>query len=202
MLFRSRRGECWALAGPNGAGKSVLLSLVYADNPQAYSNDITIFDRKRGSGESIWDIKSRIGYVSPEMHLYFRHQGTVADVVAQGLGNTLGSFGRTNASNYEAAMRWLELFHLESFADRRYSTLSTGEQRMVLIARTLIKHPDLLILDEPLHGLDAARKRSVRAVVNALVHRDSPTLIYVTHFLPEVPECVSFTKTLERLKNV
>lgn len=197
-----RRGECWVLAGPNGAGKSVLLSLVYADNPQAYSNDITIFDRKRGSGESIWDIKSRIGYVSPEMHLYFRHHGTVADVVAQGLGNTLGSFGRTNASNYEAAMRWLELFHLESFADRRYSTLSTGEQRMVLIARTLIKHPDLLILDEPLHGLDAARKRSVRAVVNALVHRDSPTLIYVTHFLPEVPECVSFTKTLERLKNV
>ncbi len=197
-----KRGECWALAGPNGSGKSVLLSLVYADNPQAYSNDITLFDRRRGSGESIWDIKSRIGYVSPEMHLYFRFEGSVRDVVAQGLRNTTGNFGTVPLAVAEEAMAWLMLFHLEHLAGRRYSTLSTGEQRLVLIARTLIKHPDLLILDEPLHGLDAARKRSVRAVINALVKRDGPTLIYVTHFLPEVPECVTHTKTLKRLKNV
>lgn len=197
-----RQGECWALAGPNGCGKSVLLSLVYADNPQAYSNDITIFDRRRGSGESIWDIKRRIGYVSPEMHLYFRFEGTVRDVVAQGLRSTTGNYGSISRAASEEAMSWLSLFHLEGLADRRYSTLSTGEQRLVLIARTLIKHPDLLILDEPLHGLDAARKRSVRAVINAIVSRDMPTLIYVTHFLPEVPECVTRTKTLKKLKNM
>ena len=195
-------GECWALAGPNGCGKSVLLRLVYADNPQAYSNDITIFDKKRGSGESIWEIKSRIGYVSPEMHLYFKHHGTVKEVVAQGLTNTTGNFARVNASQLDMASRWLELFHLEHLAERRYTTLSTGEQRLVLIARTLIKHPDLLILDEPLHGLDSARKRSVKAVINALVNRDHPSLIYVTHFLPEIPECVTHTKTLQKLKNV
>lgn len=197
-----KRGECWALAGPNGSGKSVLLSLVYADNPQAYSNDITLFDRKRGSGESIWDIKRRIGYVSPEMHLYFRFEGTVQDVVAQGLRSTTGNYGLISHAASQEAMTWLKLFHLEHLATRRYSTLSTGEQRLVLIARTLIKHPDLLILDEPLHGLDAARKRSVRAVINTIVRRDEPTLIYVTHFLPEVPECVTHTKTLKKLKNL
>lgn len=191
-----RQGECWALAGPNGCGKSVLLSLVYADNPQAYSNDITIFDRRRGSGESIWDIKRRIGYVSPEMHLYFRHTGTMLDVVAQGVRDTTGNYGNAGAAAREAASRWLTLFHLEHLADRRYATLSAGEQRLVLIARALIKHPDLLILDEPLHGLDSARKRSVRAVINTLAARDHITLIYVTHFLPEVPECVTHTKTL------
>ena len=195
-------GECWALAGPNGCGKSVLLSLIYADNPQAYSNDIVIFDRTRGTGESIWDIKSRIGYVSPEMHLYFRHNGTVAEVIAQGLSNTSGNFARITPLAKEAAWRWIDLFHLEKLAERRYNTLSTGEQRLVLIARTLIKHPDLLIFDEPLHGLDSARKRSVKAAINSLVKRDKLTLIYVTHFLPEVPECVTHTKTLQKLKNV
>jgi len=199
--WRVRSGECWALAGPNGSGKSVLLSLVYADNPQAYSNDITLFDRKRGSGESIWDIKRRIGYVSPEMHLYFRFEGTVRDVVAQGLRSTTGNYGAISRAAAEEAMAWLSLFHLEHLAERRYATLSTGEQRLVLIARTFIKHPDLLILDEPLHGLDAARKRSVKAVINTIVNRDRPTLIYVTHFLPEVPECVTHTKTLKKLKN-
>lgn len=197
-----RNGECWALAGPNGSGKSVLLSLVSADNPQAYSNDITIFDRRRGSGESIWDIKKHIGYVSPEMHLYFRFNGTVTDVIAQGLRDTVGNYGQVTAFARERALAWIKLFHLEELADRRYNTLSAGEQRLALIARTLIKHPALLIMDEPLHGLDAARKRSVRAVVNRLVERDKPSLIYVTHFLPEVPECVTRTKTLQKLKNV
>lgn len=192
-------GECWALAGPNGAGKSLLLSLICADNPQAYSNDITIFDRRRGSGESIWDIKKRIGYVSPEMHLYFRSYGTLVDTVAQSLRSTSGNYGTPTAAERELSMRWLRLFHLEGLAQRRYSTLSAGEQRMALIARTLIKQPELLIMDEPLHGLDAARKRAVRAVINELVRRNRHTLVYVTHYLPEVPECVTHTKTLEKL---
>ena len=193
-----RRGEGWALAGPNGSGKSLLLSLIFADNPQAYSNDITIFDRRRGSGESIWDIKRRIGYVSPEMHLYFRSGGTVVQVVAQGLRDTVGNFGAVSAAAREEAMRWLRLFHLEGLADTPYRNLSAGIQRLVLIARTFIKHPDLLIFDEPLHGLDAARKRAVRAVVNEIARRDAPTLVYVTHYLPEVPESITRRFTLTR----
>lgn len=191
-----KNGECWALFGPNGSGKSTLLSLVHADNPQGYSNDITLFDRRRGSGESIWDIKRRIGYISPEMHLYFNGGGDIKTIVAQGLNDTVGLFCQVKPHQMERAMHWLKLLHIEHLAERRFNTLSAGEQRLVLLARTFIKHPQLLILDEPLHGLDAARKRSVRGIINHLVDRDNITLIYVTHYLPEVPECVTHTKTL------
>lgn len=192
------RGEGWALAGPNGSGKSLLLSLIYADNPQAYSNHITLFDKRRGSGESIWDIKRRIGYVSPEMHLYFRSGGTALQVVAQGLRDTVGNFGTPTPAAREEAMRWLRLLHMEDIADKPYRTLSAGMQRLLLIARTFIKHPDLLIFDEPLHGLDAARKRAVRALLNEIARRDSPSIIYVTHYLPEVPESVDHRFTLTK----
>lgn len=191
-----RNGECWALFGPNGSGKSTLLSLVHADNPQGYSNDITLFDRRRGSGESIWEIKRRIGYISPEMHLYFNGSGDIKTIVAQGLNDTVGLFCQVKPQQMERAMHWLQLLHIEHLADRRFNSLSAGEQRLVLLARTFIKHPQLLILDEPLHGLDTARKRSIRGIINHLVARDKITLIYVTHYLPEVPECVTHTKTL------
>ena len=189
-------GECWTLFGPNGSGKSTLLSLVHADNPQGYSNDITLFDRRRGSGESIWEIKRRIGYISPEMHLYFNGSGDIKTIVAQGLNDTVGLFCQVKPQQVERAMHWLRLLHIEHLADRRFNSLSAGEQRLVLLARTFIKHPQLLILDEPLHGLDSARKRSIRGIINHLVARDKITLIYVTHYLPEVPECVTHTKTL------
>lgn len=191
-----RNGECWALFGPNGSGKSTLLSLVHADNPQGYSNDITLFDRRRGSGESIWEIKRRIGYISPEMHLYFNGSGDIKTIVAQGLNDTVGLFCQVKPAQMERAMHWLRMLHIEHLADRRFNSLSAGEQRLVLLARTFIKHPQLLILDEPLHGLDAARKRSIRGIINHLVARDGITLIYVTHYLPEVPECVTHTMTL------
>lgn len=193
-----RNKECWALFGPNGSGKSTLLSLVHADNPQGYSNDITLFDRRRGSGESIWEIKRRIGYISPEMHLYFNGGGDIKTIVAQGLNDTVGLFCQVKPWQMERAMHWLRLLHIEHLAHHRFNTLSAGEQRLALLARTFIKHPQLLILDEPLHGLDAARKRSVRGIINHLVARDKITLIYVTHYLPEVPECVTHTKTLSK----
>lgn len=196
-----RKGERWALAGPNGSGKSTLLSLIHADNPQGYSNSITIFDRRRGSGETIWDIKRRIGYISPEMHLYFNGGGNVETIVAQGLNDTVGLYVKTLPHQLNLARQWLRLFHLETLADRRFNTLSSGQQRMVLIARTFIKQPELLILDEPLHGLDSARKRAVRAIINHIASRSdrAMALIYVTHYRPEVPECVTHTKTLSRI---
>ncbi|MCM1518868.1 MAG: ATP-binding cassette domain-containing protein [Pseudoflavonifractor sp.] len=194
-----RQGECWSLTGPNGSGKSTLLSLVHADNPQGYSNDIVLFDRRRGTGESIWDIKRRIGYISPEMHLYFGRGGTVLSIVAQGLNDTVGNFKRLHDDQVTLAERWLEALHISHLADRRFNTLSSGEQRLVLLARTLIKRPQLLILDEPLHGLDAGRKRAVRKIVDNLVARHGITLIYVTHYLPEIPQCVTRSMTLAKV---
>ncbi|MCC8036985.1 MAG: ATP-binding cassette domain-containing protein [Bacteroidales bacterium] len=196
LSWTVRRGECWSLSGPNGSGKTTLLSLVHADNPKGYALPIALFDRERGSGETIWDIKRRIGYISPEMHLYFNGGGDVVTIVAQGLNDTVGLFTKVLPWQRAQAERWLQVLHIDHLADRRFNTLSTGEQRMVLLARAIIKQPELLILDEPLHGLDSARKRAVRAVINALALRPDTALIYVTHYHSEIPESVTRHKTL------
>lgn len=200
-------GQCWALSGPNGSGKSTLLSLVCADNPQAYSNNITLFDRKRGTGESIWDIKRRIGYISPEMSLHFNASGNVLTIVAQGLNDTTGLFIPLKPGQAELAAKWLKLLHLEDLSDRAFNTLSSGERQMVLLARTFIKQPRLMILDEPFHGLDYARSRAIRAVVNYFAARAAAmpsqypmTLIFVSHYAWEMPECIAYTKTLTRFR--
>lgn len=192
-----KRGERWALCGPNGSGKSTLLSLIHADNPQVYSNSVSVFGRRRGSGESIWDVKRRIGYISPEMHLYFGGgSSTVREIIARGLNDTVGSFTRIDPQQFSRADRWIELLHLEAIAGRRFNTLSCGEQRMTLLARTFIKNPELIILDEPMHGLDSCRKKAVKSIIDSLCARDNSTLIYVTHCPDERPECITRTLTL------
>ena len=196
-----RSGERWALTGPNGSGKSLLLSLVCADNPQAYANNITIFDRRRGSGESIWEIKDRIGYVNPEMQLYFRSPLPVEEIVAQGMRNSLTRFRKPSPEELDEARTWLRLLDIAHLADRQYSELSSGEQRLVLLAAAIIKQPPLLILDEPLHGLDSRRKERVRRIVDTLVTRNGSSLIFVTHYTLEIPSCVTLTKTLKNCKS-
>lgn len=194
--WRVGRGERWALTGPNGSGKSLLLSLICADNPQAYANRITIFDRRRGSGESIWDIKDRIGYVCPEMQLYFRSSLPVEEIVVGGMRNSLSQYRKASAEELEEARTWLRLLDISHLAERRFAELSSGEQRLVLLARTLIKQPPLLILDEPLHGLDAGRKERVRRLIDLLVERNGSTLIFVSHYAREIPSSVSLVKRL------
>lgn len=197
-------GQCWALSGPNGSGKSTLLSLICGDNPQAYSNRITLFDRQRGSGESIWEIKRRIGFLSPELTLHF-HPGDadVETIVAQGLNDASGAFLKPRPLQLNLARRWLSMLHIKHLGRRRLPTLSAGERQMVMIARTLIRQPRLLILDEPFHALDSARSRAVRAIINHFAARAAAepakypmSLIFVSHNPAEVPECVNFTKTL------
>ena len=191
-----KRGERWALLGANGAGKSTLLSLVCADNPQSYCNDITLFDRRRGTGESIWEIKRRIGFLSPEMHLYFRDARDVTAVVASGLRDTVGMYVREPQAAKDLANKWLATFGLEKLASRRFDTLSSGEQRLVLLVRTLIKHPPVLILDEPLHGLDAVNKRLAKSVIEKTVAENNATMVYVTHYQNEIPSIVDKVKKL------
>ena len=251
-------GERWNVTGPNGSGKSTLLSLVNADNPRAYSLDITLFDRRRGTGESIWDIKRHIGYLSSEMHSSFRENLPVLDIVRGGLGDRFGDrvpasglgdrFGdRVPASglgsgdpisvkpggklteaqtdtdyrstiNYgsdlqqnpnnqtdslqphntedDYLLQWLRLFGAEHLAQRSYLTLSSGEQRYILLIRAFVKDPDLLILDEPFQGLDPTLRHRAAAVINAFCAARNKTLIFVTHYLDEVPGVVTHTLQL------
>lgn len=185
-----RNGEKWALFGPNGAGKSTLLSLVYADNPQSYANTFYLFDRKRGSGESIWDIKKRIGYVSPEMHLYYKENVPTLNIVGSGFFDSIGLFRKCNASQEAVALEWMKVFGIEHLKDRLFLTLSSGEQRLALLARAFVKDPDLIILDEPLHGLDISNKKKAAGIIERFCDRPGKTLIYVTHYPHELPACV------------
>ena len=193
-----QRGERWVLKGPNGAGKSTLLSLITADNPQSYSQDITLFGRQRGTGESIWDIKRNIGYVSPEMHLYFKETGTCFAVVSSGLFDLLGVTRKVSEVQSAQVDACLALFGLTYLRDRHFHTLSTGEQKMILIARAFVKNPPLLILDEPCQGLDPEQVQVLKDVLDDLASRTDMTLIFVSHYAEDVPNCVDKTMDIGR----
>ena len=186
-----RRGEKWAVLGPNGSGKSTLLSLITADNPQAYRNDYDLFDRRRGRGESIWDIKRNIGFVSPELHLYFPREQPVWKVVASGLFDTAGLFRKLTAEQARQTEFALDLLRIQPLRDKRLADLSTGQQRWVLLARALIKNPPLLVLDEPCQGLDLTHTARFRDLVDELCQTTDRTLLYVSHYADEIPRCVT-----------
>ena len=193
-----RRGERWALVGANGSGKSTLLSLVCADNPQAYACRISLFGHRRGSGESIWDIKKHIGYVSPELHRSFKRDIPAVNIVAGGLKDYHGMFTVPDDLEIGTALRWMEKLGIADLRDRRFLSLSSGEQRLVLVARAFVRDPDLLILDEPLHGLDNANRLMVRNLIEDYCSDPERTLIMVTHYEEELPPCIDRCLRLEK----
>lgn len=192
------RGQKWALSGENGAGKSTLLSLVCADNPQSYACDISLFGRKRGSGESIWEIKKHIGYVSPEMHRAYLKNLPAIEIVASGLHDSIGLYKRPKEEQMSVCEWWMDIFGIAALKDRPFLQLSSGEQRLALLARAFVKDPELLILDEPLHGLDTYNRRRVKKVIEAFCQRRDKTLIMVTHYENELPATITHRLHLER----
>jgi molybdate transport system ATP-binding protein len=193
-----RAGESWALLGPNGSGKTTLLSLILGDNPQAYVNDIRVFGKPREAGESIWTLKRRIGWVSPELHLHFRDAATCFEVVASGFHDTIGLFHPLASRQRAAAREWLERFQLGRYAASPLFTLSMGLQRTVLLARALVKYPPLLILDEPCQGFDPEHRQFFVKVVDGLIRAEAATVIYVTHRSDEIPSAISNVLRLSR----
>ena len=191
-------GDRWALSGQNGSGKSTLLSLICADNPQSYACDITLFDRPRGTGESIWDIKKHIGYVSPEMHRSYKRNLPAIRIVASGLMDSIGLYAVPNGQDYDKCRWWMNIFGIGQLADKPFLQLSSGEQRLVLLARAFVKDPQLLILDEPLHGLDLWNRRLVKDVIETFCQRRNKTMIMVTHYQEELPAVITHQKFLAR----
>ncbi|MFO0825403.1 MAG: ATP-binding cassette domain-containing protein [Gemmataceae bacterium] len=191
-----KAGERWAVVGPNGSGKTTLLSLLCGDHPQAYSNDIRLFGRQRGSGETIWDVKRNVGLVSPEFHLYFTEPLTADRAAATGFFDALAD--RDTTPEQDARVRELfAAFGIANLHGKPFRTLSTGEQRLVLLARALVKRPPLLILDEPFQGLDADRVETCRAFLDRELLPEQ-TLLFVTHELAELPQSVTKTLRLDR----
>ena len=192
-----RAGEKWLLQGRNGSGKSTLLSLVCGDNPQAYGNDIRLFGKPRGSGESIWDIKKKMGIISPEMHWYFDPNATVWNSVASGLLDTMGWFLDVSFSDSQKIEQTLEFFDLTAEKNILLNELPLGKQRMALLARTVVKNPPLLILDEPCQGLDSAQTNRFNAVLDEL-SQYGKTIIYVGHYETRLPKCLTRKLELEK----
>ena len=189
-------GEKWLLQGHNGSGKSTLLSLISGDHPQAYSNNFYLFGNKRGSGESIWDIKARIGLISPELHWYFDASATVWQSIVSGFYDSSGLFCDPGATKKAQADELLSYFGLDEYKDTLMNKLPLGKQRLALLARTIIKNPELLILDEPCQGLDHQQTKHFNKLVDELC-KNGTTLIYVGHFESQLPSCIEKKIVLE-----
>lgn len=187
--WKVKRGEKWLLQGHNGSGKSTLLSLLNADHPQAYASDIWLFGKKRGTGESIWDIKKKIGIISPELHWYFDKTATVWHTVASGYYDSIGWFLKVKYEEKKQIEQLLDFFDILEVKDKLLHTLPLGKQRLALLARTIIKNPELLILDEPCQGLDRTQTAHFNAVVDEL-SKYGKTLIYVGHYESHLPSCL------------
>ncbi|TCC96745.1 ATP-binding cassette domain-containing protein [Pedobacter psychroterrae] len=182
-------GEKWLLQGPNGSGKSTLLSLITGDHPQAYANNFYLFGNKRGSGESIWEIKQRIGLISPELHWYFDPSATVWQSIASGFYDSSGLFCDPGYTKRKQTDELVHYFGLEEYKNVLMSELPLGHQRLALLARTIIKNPELLILDEPCQGLDQQQTKHFNQLVDELCENGT-TLIYVGHFESQLPACI------------
>ena len=196
--WEMKRGEKWSISGPNGAGKSTLLSLITADHPQAYANEIYLFGRRRGSGESIWDIKQKIGFVSAELHSYFDRNMTCFQALASGFFDTIGLYRQLDSFKAESVMDWFSRISLSGAEHRLLSEMPLGKQRLILLARALIKRPPLLILDEPCQGLDASQAKEFRLLIDQFAQMPGSSLIYVSHYPHEIPE---FVNQFFRLEN-
>jgi len=192
-----KKGEKWLLQGHNGAGKSTLLSLITGDNPQAYANEIYLFDKRRGRGESIWDVKKPIGFVSPEIFAYYDKNLSVHDAIACGLFDTMGLFKKMTDEQEAKVQEWIDVFHLQEVQKNRLSALSSGQQRLVLLANALVKNPPLLLLDEPCQGLDEVQTTAFVEMVDELCDKIDTTLLYISHYDNEIPTCIEQVLFLE-----
>ncbi|MBU2318103.1 MAG: molybdate ABC transporter ATP-binding protein ModF [Gammaproteobacteria bacterium] len=175
------QGQHWQLSGPNGSGKTCVLSLITGDHPQCYTNDIFVFGFQRGNGESIWHIKQFIGYVSTALQWEYRVSTSCKNVIISGFYDSIGMYSKSTDNQKQIADQWLELLGMKDRADQPFNKLSYGDQRLLLIARAMVKHPPLLILDEPCLGLDDMNRQLVLALIEKICEGKETTVLYVNH---------------------
>jgi len=182
LNWRINNGQHWQVKGPNGCGKSTLLGLIFGDHPQCYSNDIQIFGNQRGSGESIWEIKKHIGMVSSALHLQYRVSCSALEVILSGFYDSIGLYQQPTKKEIQLAQEWLAILHMSEYAKTSFRELEYGQQRLLLIARAIVKQPALLILDEPYQGLDYLGRRLVKNTLELIARENLSQLLYVSHY--------------------
>ena len=177
-----RKNEHWLIRGPNGSGKTTFLELITGDNMQVFSNDIKIFGARRGSGETIWDIKKKLGIVSYRLHVEYRMVGaTLLAVIVSGFKDSIGLYEQATDTEIAAAKKWLALGGFAGRESESFNSLSYGEQRAILILRAVVKAPQILILDEPCHGLDESFRQKILDLLEIIAQSGMTTLLHVTH---------------------
>jgi len=192
-------GENWAILGPNGAGKSTLVKLILGENLQAYANPIFLFGRRKGSGESIWDIKKRIGIVSADLQVQYRKRIGAWEVIASGFYDSIGLYRPPTPEQMEAVSRWADFLDMKELAKEPFHQLSFGQRRMILLARALVKGPALLIADEPCQGLDVANRAKILGLLEK-IGRTRTKILYLTDRRDEIPDCITQVMRLEKGK--
>jgi len=185
-----KSGESWILTGPNGSGKTTLLNLISGDEPRGYGQDLKLFGRKRGSGEKISDIKEQIGQVSAFLQESISRHATAVEVIGSGLRGSLVL--TTDLDGFEAALveQWLDVLGLKGDRDTAFFRLPYGERRLAMIGRAMIKHPRLLLLDEPMHGLDETSRDRVRSLIEILIRDTHTSVLFVSHRKEDAPEVI------------
>ncbi|MGR5063047.1 molybdate ABC transporter ATP-binding protein ModF [Photobacterium sp. DNB22_13_2] len=189
--WQIKNHEHWQVRGPNGCGKSTLLGLIFGDHPQCYSNDIEFFGIKRGSGETIWDIKQHIGMVSSALHLQYRVSCSALDTILSGFYDSIGLYQQPSIAEIKQARDWLALLHMSHLASTSFKQLEYGQQRLLLVARALIKRPKLLILDEPYQGLDFLNRQLVKNALEMIAKNQLSQLLYVSHHPEDALESIT-----------
>jgi molybdate transport system ATP-binding protein len=198
VSWTMRTGENWVILGPNGCGKTTLLNLITGDNLQAYANEIYLFGKRRGSGESIWDIKRRTGIISSDLQIRYRKPITAFEVVLSGFFDSVGLYRDFTREQKETAEQWMEVLGIADKSDRIFNQLSYGEQRMQLLARSMVKTPPILIMDEPCQGLDRTNRQRILAAIEIVGHQSKTNIIYVTHYPHEIPACMTHMLEFEK----
>ena len=191
LSWQLNKGEHWLIQGPNGSGKTTFLELITGDNMQVFANDVWLFGAKRGSGESIWDIKKQLGIVSYRLHVEYRMLGgtSLLNVIISGFRDSIGLYGGATDMEISAAKKWLALGGFAGRENENFGSLSYGEQRAILIIRATVKSPKVLILDEPCHGLDQQFRSKVLNLLEIIGEQNTTTMLHVTHDPSEVLSC-------------
>ncbi len=190
LNWRIDKGQHWQVKGPNGCGKSTLLGMIFGDHPQCYSNDIHIFGKKRGTGETIWEIKQHIGMVSSALHLQYRVNCSALEVILSGFYDSIGLYHQPTRKEMDVAREWLEILHMSQYHKTSFRQLEYGQQRLLLIARAIVKQPTLLILDEPYQGLDFLGRRLVKNTLELIARENLSQLLYVSHYQEDRLEAI------------
>ena len=192
-----RQGENWAILGPNGSGKSTILKLILGDNLQGYANQVILFGRQKGTGETLWEIKKRIGAVSSELQIQYRKKMSAYDAIASGFYDSIGLYQHPTPDQKKIVDQWIQVLRIEDIAHQPFHQLSYGQKRMILLARAMVKSPVLLIVDEPCHGLDIPNRKRVLDILERIGHTETH-LLYVTNHREEILNCVTHVMRIQK----